>query len=247
MPQFMTRNGAPDRALRLDVGQLSLSGARALPPAQREQQVQALALRLDRPLSILGVIFLLVVLAEGLAEDPRLQTALAVTSWALWVVFACEFGLRLYLAPRRVGFLRRHWWQIVFLAVPFLRFLRLFWVLRTVRVGRLLGATVRGSRSTGRLLSNRLGWLVALTSVLVLAAGQLLYLAGDCDAVENALYDTSLATLTGEPLTAESGLARLLSILLASYSVAVVATLAAAVGAWTITPEPVQEPAAPER
>lgn len=152
-----------------------------------------------------------------------------------------------HLAPRRVGFLRRHWWQLVFLVVPFLRFLRLFWVLRTARVGRLLGATVRGSRSTGRLLSNRLGWLVALTSVLVLAAGQLLYLAGDYDAVGTALYDTSLATLTGEPLTAESGLARLLSIVLAGYSVAVVATLAAAVGAWFITPEPVQEPAAPAR
>jgi voltage-gated potassium channel len=222
--------------------------ARRLLPEQREQQAQALALRLDRPISILGVIFLLVVLAEGLATNPGLQTALRGTSWALWAVFAGEFALRIYLAPHRARFLRRNWWQIIFLAVPFLRFLRLFWVLRTLRVGRLLSAAVRGSRSAGRLLSNRLGWLASLTTVLVLAAGQLLFEFGDYPTLGRALYDAALATITGEPLSADTALARWLSVGLAGYSVAVVATLAATVGAWFLAPESLtSESGTPER
>ncbi len=209
----------------------------ALPEEERERQLRALALRLDRPLSLLGLIFLLVVLADGLAADPRLRTVLSVASWVLWAVFAGEFALRLYLAPRRGRFLRRNWWQLVFLAVPFLRFLRLIWVLRTVRVGRLLSAAVRGSRSAGRLLSSRLGWLGATTTVLVLAASQLLVVSGDYRSYADALYDTALATITGEPLAADTGLAKVLSVLLAGYSVAVVATLAAALGAWFVSPD----------
>lgn len=237
----MSSNGGSERALQLGNGRLPVRGARGLAATQREHQAQALALRLDRPLSILGVIFLLVVLADGLATDPVLQTVLTVTSWALWAVFAGEFVLRLYLAPTRVRFLRRNWWQLVFLVVPFLRFLRLFWVLRTVRVGRLLSAAVRGSRSAGRLLSNRLGWLAALTTVLALAVGQLLYLLGHYPTVGRALYETALATITGEPLSADSGLARVFSIVFAGYSVAVVATLAAALGAWFLAPEQTPE------
>lgn len=195
-------------------------------------------MRLDRPLSVLGLIFLLVVLADGLATDPRLRTVLSVVSWTLWAVFAGEFALRLYVAPRRGRFLRRNWWQLVFLVVPFLRFLRLFWVLRTVRVGRLLSAAVRGSRSAGRLLSSRLGWLGATTTVLVLAVSQLLVVSGDYRSYSDALYDTALSTIIGEPLSARTGLARVLSVLLAGYSVAVVATVAGSLGAWFLSRDP---------
>jgi hypothetical protein len=55
-----------------------------------------------------------------------------------------------------------------FLLVPFLRFLRALQVLRLVHVARLahyraiLPAGIRPSRSAGRLLSSRLGWLTAV-------------------------------------------------------------------------------------
>ena len=209
-----TRAGAEE----LGKGPLRVREARRLPAEERERQTRALALRLDRPLSVLGVIFLLVVLADGLATDPRLRTWLSVAGWVLWAVFAGEFAVRLYLAPHRGRFLRRNWWQLVFLVVPFLRFLRLFWVLRTARVGRL--------------------WLAATTTVLVLAVSQWLYVSGDYPSYGPALYDTALATITGEPLSVQTGTAQTLSVLLAGYSVAVVATLAAALGAWFVSPEP---------
>lgn len=218
-------------------GRLSLRDAREGTAEERERAARDLALRLDRPLSVLGLVFLLVVVGDGLSDDPRLQLALSVAGWVLWAVFAGEFALRLYVAPRRGRFLRHNWWQLVFLVVPFLRFLRLLWVLRTLRVGRVLGAAVRGSRSAGRLLSSRLGWLAATTTVLVLAISQVLYVAGAYGSYATALYETALATITGEPLTADTWLARGLTVLLALYSLAVVATLAATLGAWFLAPD----------
>lgn len=42
----------------------------------------------------------------------------------------------------------------------------------------------------------------------MLAAGQLLYVSGDYPTLGRALYDTALATITGEPLSADTFLAR---------------------------------------
>ena len=196
-------------------------------------------------MSVLGLIFLLVVLGDQLAVGTPLRSALSLVGWLLWSVFVAEFALRLYVAPRRVAFLARNWWQLVFLVVPFLRFLRLVWVLRTVRVGRILSAAVRSSRSAGRLLSSRLGWLAALTTVLVLAVSQLLFALDAYSSYGQALFETALNTISGEPLTAGGGLARLVTVGLSAYSVAVVATLAASLGAWFLAPEAPEAPDAP--
>jgi hypothetical protein len=45
-------------------------------------------------------------------------------------------------------------------------------------------------------------------------------------AAARTIVGTSLATVTGQPLTADAGLARILEVVLAVYSVAVFATLA---------------------
>ncbi|WP_231487004.1 hypothetical protein [Candidatus Blastococcus massiliensis] len=96
----------------------------------------------------------------------------------------------------------------------------------------MLSAAVRGSRSAGRLLSGRIGWLGAVTGVVILAASQLLYVLGDYGDYAVALYDAALATVSARPLSADSGLARFLDVVLAVYSVAVFATVAGALGAY---------------
>lgn len=101
---------------------------------------------------------------------------------------------------------------------------------------RVLSAAVRGSRSAGRLLSGRVAWLVVVTGVVVLAASQLLYVTGSYEHYHDALHDAALATVTGEPLSATDGFARVLEVLLAVYSVAVFATLAGALGAFFLRP-----------
>jgi voltage-gated potassium channel len=220
---------------------------------ERLLQAEVVAARLDKPMGILGVIFLFVVLGQLLATNPALITVFTVLGWFFWAVFVAEFLLRAYLARFGREFWRRNWWQVVFLLVPFLRFFRSLQALRFVRISRvarlggIVSAGVRGSRSAGRLLSNRIGWLAAVTAVVILAASQLLYAAGPYEAYGDALFEAAMATITGNGVTVTSTFSRILQVLLATYSVAVFATLAGSLGAFFlrgIDPAPTAPPRA---
>ncbi|WP_336924035.1 hypothetical protein [Aquipuribacter sp. SD81] len=205
---------------------------------------ERLARRLDRPMSVLGLLFLLLVLAQVLATDPATQRVLQVAGWLLWGVFVAEFVLRAWVAQDQRRFWRRNWWQVLFLLVPFLRFaraltlLRFTRVARVARVGSVLSAAVRGSRSGGRLLSGRVTWLALVTAVVVLASSQLLLVLGEHDSFAAALHDAALATITGDPLEAPGAVARVLEVVLGVYSVVVFATLAGALGAYFLGQRP---------
>ena len=211
--------------------------------AVRSPEVEGLARRLDRPMGVLGLVFVLVVLGQSLARDPWLVTTLSVVGWACWAVFVAEFVLRAVQARDKRRFWARNWWQVLFLVLPFLRFVRALAFLRAVRVGGVLSAAVRGSRSAGRLLTGRIGWLAAVTGVVVLASSQLLYVLGAYDTYGPALHEAALATVTGEPLSTDAGFARVLEVVLAVYSVAVFATLAGALGAYFLDPRRSARPA----
>ncbi|HEV2087674.1 MAG TPA: hypothetical protein VGR21_05130 [Cryptosporangiaceae bacterium] len=190
-------------------------------------------------MSVLGIVFLLVVLAQTVARDPVLEVVFSVAGWLLWAVFAGEYALRLYVAPRRGRFLRRTWWQLIFLLVPFLRFLRLARALRFVRAGGVLTSAVRGGRSAGRLLSGRVAWLGSVTVVVILATSQLLYTVGGYPTYGQALHDAALGTITGEPLSrGGTALGQVVEVALAAYSVVVFASLAATLGAYFLSRDP---------
>lgn len=226
----MDAAGKGSGAAASGVSEDEASTVRSLSHAER------LARRLDRPMGALGVVFLLVVLGQTVADDGGVLSVLSVVGWLLWSVFVAELALRAYLAKDQRQFWRRNWWQVVFLALPFLRFLRVLSFLRVVRVSSVLSAAVRGSRSAGRLLSGRIAWLSVVTAVVVLAASQLLHLAGLYDSYGEALSDAAMSTITGAPLRAEGGFARVLEVALAVYSVAIFASLAAALGAYYLGP-----------
>lgn len=194
-------------------------------------QAEVLAARLDTPMGALGVVFLFVVLGQTLAGPP-LAGVLSAIGWVLWAAFVGELALRAYVAADQRTFWRRNWWQVLFLALPFLRVLRAARALRLLRVGGVLTSAVRGSRSAGRLLTGRVAWLVVTTGVVVLAASQLLYLLDAYDSYAAALHGAALATVTGEPLASPAPVARAVEVVLAVYSVAVFATLAGALGAY---------------
>lgn len=208
-------------------------------------RAELLARRLDRPMGALGVVFLLVVLAQTVADDPDALAVLAVVAWVLWAAFVAEFALRAYVAHNRRRFWRRNWWQLLFLALPFLRLVRALLLLRVVRVGGILSAAVRGSRSAGRLLSGRLAWLSVVTVVVMLASSQLLFVVGAYERYSVALHAAAMSTITGQPLSAEGGTARFLEVGLAAYSVAVFGVLAASLGAYFLQQREV-EPAPAE-
>ncbi|WP_258803168.1 ion transporter [Pseudarthrobacter sp. NS4] len=204
----------------------------------RLRRAEELARRLDKPMGILGVIFLFVVLGQLIATEPGLAGAFVVAGWLFWAVFVAEFLLRAYIAGFSKDFWRKSWWQVIFLLVPFLRFFRALQALRLVRIARLarygsiLSAGVRGSRSAGRLLTSRIGWLTAVTAVVILASSQLLYTTGEHSSYADALFESAMAAITGTGITGTSLFSRVLQVLLAIYSVAVFATLAGTLGAF---------------
>lgn len=211
------------------------------PAEERERGIELLAARLDRPMSMLGVVFLLVVLGQNVASSTGVQRAFSIVGWVLWVVFVAEFLLRLWLAPSRVRFLEKNWWQVLFLLLPMLRFLRALALVRVVRAGRVLrvvraggvvSSAVRSSRSAGRILGSRIGWVTALSAIVVLASSQLLFTQGHYDEYGDALHATALATISGEPLGLQAALPRVLEVVLVMYSVAVFAALAGTLGAY---------------
>lgn len=186
----------------------------------------------------LGLVFVLVLTGQLLATGPGWSQAFTILGWAFWAAFAAEFALRAYVAKDQGAFWRRNWWQLLFLVVPFLRFLRGLSVLRTARVAGVVSATVRGSRSAGRLLTGRIGWLATLTTVVIVGASQLLFATGAYDHYGDALHGAALAAITGEPLRADGAVARVAEVALAVYSVAVFATLAASMGAYFLRRAP---------
>ena len=231
------------------------AGAAELTRRHRLSEAEALSRRLDRPMGALGIVFLFVVLGQTVAAPP-LTSVLSVVGWVLWAAFVAELALRAYVAKDQRAFWRRNWWQVLFLAVPFLRVLRVVRALpfaRAARLGGVLTSAVRGSRSAGRLLSGRLGWLAVVTVVVVLASSQLLYILEAYGSYAEALHAAALATIVGEPLSSEAPAARVVEVVLAAFSVAVFATLAGAVGAYFLGrpqggPAPVtQEPRAASR
>lgn len=200
---------------------------------RREAVSDLIAERLDRPMAALGVIFLLVVFGEGLAvEGSGLATALLVAGWVLWSVFVAEFVVRIYIAPSKTRFLKKNWWQVLLLALPFLRFIRVLRVLRAARASRVVSSAVRATRSARDALTARLGWLAAATIIIVLTSSQLLFEFGSSENYAEALHDAVYAAVVGQPMTDDSSFARVMELLLAVYSVVIFATLAGTLGAY---------------
>lgn len=202
---------------------------------ERELLAERIADHLDVPITAAGVVFLLLVLAETFSHpEGVVGTVFSVTSWVLWALFVAEFLLRLVVAPSTSRFLKRNWWQVIFLAVPALRFVRALRALRAARVGRVLSSAVRSSRTAGRKLSSRLGALGVVTIVVILAASQLLFELGDYGTYGDALEDAALATIAGEPFFPGHAALRVVQVVVVAYSVVVFAALAGTVGAFLL-------------
>lgn len=200
---------------------------------EREMWAEEVLDQLTPVMSALSVVFLLVVFGESLAAGGSgLSIALTVAGWLIWLIFAAEFVARLVVAPDTSAFLKRNWWQLFFLVLPFLRILRLVRVVRFLRTGRVLSSAVRSSRSAWRVLGNRVGWLAVVSAITVLGSSQLLFEFGTFDRYGDALHAAALATITGEPMNRPDAFARTLEVILATYSVIVFATLAGTLGAY---------------
>ncbi len=201
--------------------------------------------RADPFMAWLGIVFALLVGYELAVEvEPGTGHALEWTAWGIWAVFLLEFLAKLWLAPRRVSFLRRHWFQAVVLLVPTLRivrFLRLLRLGRALPAARVVSSSYRSIGTARRLVRSRLGYLAATGVVASVAVAELAFLFERdrrdpaFDSFGDALlwaFATVLA-LQADPVPASVGgrLAMLAGFL---FGLVVVASLAGTVGAFLV-------------
>lgn len=200
---------------------------------RREEVAEAVFVRLHPVMGWLAALFVLVIVGEAVVRDESPFAAIfTVAGWLIWGVFILDFVVRAVLAPSVSAFLRRNWWQIVFLVLPFLALFRFLMALRVARAGRLVSAAVRGARSAAGNLRSRLATVGAVTLIVILLAANVLFEFGGVDRYGDALHAAALATIAGEPVGASNGVAKVMDVVLALYSVVVFAAVAGSLGAF---------------
>jgi voltage-gated potassium channel len=122
----------------------------------------------DLPLTVLALVLLLALLAPYLRPlTPQVQDALVAVGYAIWALFAADLVIKLAVAPDRLGYLRRRWPDVLLVALPMLR------PLRVLRLLLAVSAAARFLTGARRLLGRRgLGSvLLVAVVVVVIAAG----------------------------------------------------------------------------
>jgi voltage-gated potassium channel len=95
------------------------------------------------PMLVLSLVFLGVIAVPLLTPlNASMQVAFARLDWVIWAAFALELSVKAFLAPSALHYLRTHWYDVVIVAVPFLRPLR---VVRSIRLLRELSLLRLGS------------------------------------------------------------------------------------------------------
>jgi voltage-gated potassium channel len=190
----------------------------------------------DGPLLVLALGFLVVFLLP--LYYPDLPTAGRRTLWALnvmiWVAFAVDYAVRLYLSPSRRTFVRRHVPDLLALAVPVLRPLRL------LRVVGVLGAG--GRRAADRRMVGTAAYAVgAVTLMCVVCAGLVLdaergVKAATLTTAQDALWWAATTVTTvgyGDryPVTGEG---RVIAVALMLAGIALLGVVTATIAAWFV-------------
>ncbi|TFI57546.1 two pore domain potassium channel family protein [Sphingomonas parva] len=140
----------------------------------RRRTLEDLEEWLRTPMLVLSLFWLGIVLLE---LTGRGGAALTLIATAIWIVFIGEFGLRFWLAPEKMPFLRRNWLTALALLVPAFRILRGLAVLRAARVLRgaqlvkVVGSVNRGMNSLRASLRRRAFHYVLALTMLVLLLG----------------------------------------------------------------------------
>jgi voltage-gated potassium channel len=213
--------------------------------SQRFQLLQQIESALERPMTVLAFVWLVLVVIEFTAGLSPFLDTLNIT---IWVLFVLHFLLEFTIAPRKAAYLRHNWLTAVSLILPALRVVRIARVVRAmraargVRLVRVVSSANRGMRTLGRVMGRRgLAYVLALT-LLVNLLGAAGILAFESETTGSAItgYGTALwwtaMTLTTMgadyfPHTAEG---RVLGLLLAIYGFAVFGYVTASIASFFV-------------
>jgi len=124
------------------------------------------------PLTVLAVLWLPVLIVPLVARIPASAAdALVAIDYLVWAAFVVEYLVKLFLAPSRWKFARRHIIDLVVIVVPALRPLRLLRLLRVMtfaRAGLILASALKRARE---LLTHHGLHFVLLAVLAIVVAG----------------------------------------------------------------------------
>lgn len=220
---------------------MTQSGGSSSPDRESDDHTERLAALveleswLERPMQVLGFIWLALLIVE---LTSGLSPLLAGISTAIWIVFIVDFVIRLALAPEKWAYLRSNWLGALSLLVPALRVFRVLRAVRVLRAARAVrGARLvrvvaslnRGMTSLSASMGRRgLGYVVVLTVLVTLGGAAGMYAfengapGGGLPNYGTALWWTAMVMTTlGSEYWPKSTEGRMLCFLLAVYAFAV--------------------------
>lgn len=109
--------------------------------------------QLEVPMFILAMVwlyFFILELVEGLTATQE------IIIYCIWIAFILEFALKIYLAPRKLQFLKSNLITLIALIIPALRVLRIFYAVRILSSVRIINSTniIRALTSGKRFFSS---------------------------------------------------------------------------------------------
>lgn len=189
----------------------------------------------DWILIVLSLVFVFVLVAPLVMHlTPEQQTTVFAANVAIWIVFLVDYLVRLYLFPERWRFVRTHVIDLLVVAVPFLRPLRL------LRLFAILGEfTQRSQRS---LAGRATAMVFAVAAVIMTVCAVVVYNFERSDSSSNiktlpeALW-WAVSTVTtvgyGDAYPSTPG-GRAIAVILMLTGIALVGTITAAIASWFV-------------
>lgn len=198
--------------------------------------------RAERPLLLLAVAFLVVLILPAVSDLPGwAEVVLQVANVAIWAVFVVDYGARLYLAPKRWRFVRRHPLDLLLVLVPFLRPLRAARLLRLLRVSVVAGAL--HGRARRSLHATVATYVAASAGVLLLLSSLAMYDAerdaknGTIRTFGDALWwaATTMTTVGYGDRVPVTTRGRLVAVALMIFGIALLGVISATIAAWFVS------------
>ncbi len=146
---------------------------------QRSTLLHRLEQLLEGPMIFLGFVWLILLVIELIWGLTPLLEILSIT---IWIVFIIDFLLKVFLAPKKINFLKKNWLTIISLIIPalrvvrFFRFARLIRGLRSVRLIKVVSSLNRSMGSLNATMKRRgFKYVIAITLFVIFAGAAGMY------------------------------------------------------------------------
>jgi voltage-gated potassium channel len=139
--------------------------------ARNQDAYDRFSAAVDIPLTIVTILWLPVLIIPLITPvHEAVAETFAIIDYMVWALFALEYGIKMFLSPSRIHFFKTHILDLLIVAVPFFRPMRMARLARLGRLGRVGVVLARGIKRARDLLSHKGLHFVLLTVTMIIFA-----------------------------------------------------------------------------